>query len=299
MFKLNLTRRWTAAAALLLTFAGTSIHARAQASAIPSASPDTGKNTAAYGQKVLDQMVQALGGDAWRNRRNWKANGNFGIFYKSKPNDVSPKFEEFHLLQPNVTRFVVVTHYGSGLADLLGAPIGVSAGRDHPDIVQLHTPDDSYEITYKGKVELPKEMVSEQQRQRAHSLDVVMSWLKRPDTVVVYEGMGTVARRPAERVSIITADNDTVTLELDASTHLPVSREFRYRNTTYKDFDIDREEYDNYQLRDGVMTPFTITRYKNDDMVAQRFIVDMHYNVDLPPALFNPDIPLSGKPPKK
>ena len=49
---------------------------------------------------------------------------------------------------------------------------------------------------------------------------------------------------------------------------------------TFKDYDVDREEYDNYQVRDGVMTPFTVTRYKNGDMVGQRFIVDIRYNTD-------------------
>ena len=47
------------------------------------------------------------------------------------------------------------------------------------------------------------------------------------------------------------------------------------------------------------MTPFTVTRYKNGDMVGQRFIADIHYNVAIDPALFNPDVPLSGKPPKR
>jgi hypothetical protein len=291
--------RWTATAALLLALAGGHASAHAQASAIPSASPIVGKDTAAYGHKLIDQMVEALGGDAWRSRRNWKSNGFYGIFYKSKPNDVSPKFEEYHLLQPDTTRFVVITHYGGGLADLLGAPIGISAGKDHKDIVQILTPDNSYEITYKGKEEMPKDIATEQLRQRAHTLDVVMTWLKKPGTEVFYEGMGMVARRPAERVSITNADNDSVTLELDASTHLPVSREFRYRDPKFNDFDLDREEYDNYQRREGVMTPFTITRYRNGDMVAQRFIIDLHYNQDLAADLFNPEIPLSSKPPKK
>ena len=57
-----------------------------------------------------------------------------------------------------------------------------------------------------------------------------MGWLKEPGTGVFYEGTSTVARRLAERVSITNAANDTVTLELDENTHLPVSREFRYRD---------------------------------------------------------------------
>jgi hypothetical protein len=285
--------QWTGAATLLLLMAAP--QARAQASAIPSAAPVASGDADTHGRQVLAQMVEGLGGQAWRDRRNWKATGNFGIFYKGIPNDAALKFEEYHQTGPFATRFIVVTHIGSNIGALLGIPIG----KDHSDIVELLTPDDSYEITYRGKKELPKDIVTEQLRQRAHSLDVVMGWLKDPGTGVFYEGMVSVARRLAERVSVSNAANDTVTFEIDASTHLPVSREFRYRDPAFKDIDVDREEYDNYQLRDGIMTPFTVTRYKNGDMIGQRFIADIHYNLPLAPALFDPDVPLSGKPPKK
>jgi len=269
--------------------------AHAQASALPSAAPNVSGDADVHGRQVLDQMVKALGGDAWRGRRNWKSTGNFGIFYKGKPNDVALKFEELHETDPNATRLVVITHFGGGIGELLGVPIG----KDHRDIVELLTGGNGYEITYRGKLELPKDVVTEQLRQRAHSLDTVMGWLKEPGTGVFYDGTATVARRPAERVSITNAANDTVTLEIDASTHLPVSREFRYRDAVFKDIDVDREEYDNFQTRDGVVTPFTVTHYRNGDMVGQRFIADIHYNVALDAALFNPDVPLSGKPPKR
>jgi hypothetical protein len=281
--------------ALTAVLVGTGPSAWGQASAIPSAAPAVSADAETHGRQVLEQMVSALGGEAWRGRRNWRSTGNFGIFYKGQPNDAALKFEELHRIDPNATRLVVITHFGGGIGDLLGIPIG----KDHRDIVELLAGENGYEITYRGKQELPKDIVTEQLRQRAHTLDAVMGWLKEPGTGVFYEGTATVARRPAERVSITTAANDTVTLEIDASTHLPVSREFRYRDAVFKDLDVDREEYDNYQLRDGVMTPFTVTRYRNGDMVGQRFIADIHYNVALDPALFNPEIPLSGKPPKR
>jgi hypothetical protein len=286
-------RVWRSAV-LSAVLVGTGVSALGQASAIPSAAPAVSADTDTHGRQLLDQMVTALGGEAWRGRHNWKSDGNFGIFYKGKPNDVALKFEEFHQIEPNATRFVVITRMQRNLLALLGVPVG----KDDRGIVELQTGGTTYEITYRGKEELSKDIVTEQLRQRAHTLDAVMGWLKEPGTGVFYEGTATVARRPAERVSITNAANDTVTFEIDASTHLPVSREFQYRDAVFKDIDIDREEYDNYQLRDGVMTPFTVTRYRNGDMVGQRFLVDIHYNVALDPNLFNPEVPLSGKPPK-
>ena len=65
-----------------------------------------------------------------------RSTGNFGIFYKGEPNDVALKFEEFHQVEPFATRFVVITHMGINMMALLGIP----AGKDHRDIVQLLTP---------------------------------------------------------------------------------------------------------------------------------------------------------------
>src|SRR5580698_11536751 len=91
---------------LAAVLAAASAGAWGQASAIPSAAPTASTDTDAHGRQLLEQMVTALGGEAWRGRRNWKSTGNFGIFYKGKPNDVALKFEEFHQTEPNATRFV-------------------------------------------------------------------------------------------------------------------------------------------------------------------------------------------------
>jgi hypothetical protein len=96
-------------------------------------------------------------------------------------------------------------------------------------------------------------------------------------------------------VTILSANNDAVTLELDATSHLPLRRIFEWRNTTFKDFDEDREEYDDYHTVQGLPTAFTLTRYHNGDMASQRFLSKVEYNVGLSPDLFNPDILLKKK----
>ena len=44
-----------------------------------------------------------------------------------------------------------------------------------------------------------------------------------------------VERRLAEQISVLTAGNDAVTLELDESTHLPLSISFQWRDPLYRD----------------------------------------------------------------
>lgn len=104
-----------------------------------------------------------------------------------------------------------------------------------------------------------------------------------------------VERRIADKVTILSANNDAVTLELDASSHLPLRRAFKWRNETFNDFDEEAETYDDYHTVQGIPTPYNITRYRNGDMVNQRFVTRVVYNQGLSPDLFNPDLLLKKK----
>jgi hypothetical protein len=104
-----------------------------------------------------------------------------------------------------------------------------------------------------------------------------------------------VERRMADKVSILSADNDAVTIEMDSSTHLPLRRTFQSRNATFKDYDEDSEEYDDYHTIQGLPTALAITRYRNGDMASQTFLKSVQYNTGLPPDTFNIDILVKKK----
>src|SRR6266481_6900878 len=63
---------------------------RAQARDIPSAGPTHPANQTQEqrGRKLLDQMLEALGGDAWLNRRNIRVYGHAGRFFQGAPNGI-------------------------------------------------------------------------------------------------------------------------------------------------------------------------------------------------------------------
>ena len=164
------------------------------------------------------------------------------------------------------------------------------------DVAEVWTPENGYEVTYHGRKELPRVDVEDFERRRLHTVETVMrDWLKRPGTLVTYDGTDMDERRMVDKVSILTTDNDAVTLGLDTTTHLPRSRSFQWRNPVYKDLDTDLERYDDWQKEDGVMTALTITRYRNGDMISQRFLTKVQYHLPLAADLFDPDRPLTKK----
>jgi len=162
--------------------------------------------------------------------------------------------------------------------------------------VQIWKDGQGFEVTYKGKTSLPKEQVDDYFRRQRHSIEaVVHDWLKAPGVMVVYEGTSTVERRLADKISILSADNDAVTIEIDINTHLPLRRTFQWRNDTFKDFDEDAEEYENYHTVQGLPTAYTITRYHNGDMASQTLYLKFEYDVALPPDEFNIDVLVKKK----
>jgi hypothetical protein len=113
--------------------------------------------------------------------------------------------------------------------------------------------------------------------------------------MVLYDGTSMVERRMTDQVTILSANNDAVTIDLDATTHLPRRRTFQWRDATYHDLDEDVEEYDDYHTFQGLPTALTITRYHNGDMTNQRFLTNVEYDTGLPHELFNPDHLLQKK----
>ena len=261
-----------------------------QARDIPSAAParPVGETSEQRGRQLLNEMLEALGGDAWLNRKNIQLYGHVGRFFRGAPTGIVIDFTSTH-------RFPDATHFEAERIGFITDKSMILPGKKI-DVVQIWTTDKGYEITYKGKTELPKEQVEDYYRRRAHSIESVYStWLKAPGVMVVYEGTGMVERRLADKVTILSDSNDAITLDLDVTTHLPIRRTFEWRNETFKDHDKDAEEYEDYHTVQGLPTAYSITRYRNDDMISQTFLTKIAYDVDLPPDNFNPDVLLKKK----
>ena len=228
-----------------------------------------------HARQLLDQMVAALGGDLWLNRHDMETQGHTAAFFHGQPTGAVVDFWDFRQFPGDLER------------------IEYTKKRDD---VLLFNATAGYEITYKGKIALPKDQLDDVLRRRHHSIEeVVRTWLKAPGVMIVGEGTSMVERRIADKVTILAADNDAVTLELDATTHLPLRRTFETRNEKFKDLDEDAEEYDDYHTLQGLATAFTVSRFHNGDLANQKFIIKAKYNLHPDAALFDVNKPIFKK----
>jgi hypothetical protein len=217
---------------------------------------------------TLDAMVAALGGQRWLSLVSTMQQGRTSGFYQGKPTGATSEFYEIQKF-PDETR--------------------IELGKKR-DVVEIIAGDKVWEVTYKGKKELPPDQVQELLRRRNHSIRTAITvWLNDPKTILIYNGQELVERHLADKTTLINSENDSITIETDAETHLPLRRSYQWRDPLYKDKNNDAEEYDNYQPVQGLPTAYTLTRFHNDDMTNQRFLFRAGYNLYLPPDTFNPD----------
>lgn len=241
---------------------------RAQTPRPASPATDDAAKNAAKARAVLDAMVQAMGGDAWLNMKNQYREGHIAAFFHGTPDLGTTKFYETHAW-PDHDRTEFTTHR---------------------DVVQFYIGRQGWEVTYRGKKALPADQLDDYLRRRDHSVETAVKvWMKDPKTILVYEGQQLAERHLADTVTLISAQNEAITIQVDAQTHLPLRRVFQWRDPEYHDKNTDAEEYDGYRAVNGIPTPYTISRFKNDEMVRQIFIDKVTFNQDLPANFWDVD----------
>lgn len=218
---------------------------------------------------LLDQMVQALGGQAYLNIQDISQQGRTYSFYHGQPNSVGTLFWRFYRY-PDKERIELTKQR---------------------DVAFVYNGDKGYEITYKGTAIEDDKTVTDYIRRRQHSLDwVIRKWLNEPGIALFYEGSTVAEERPAEQVTILSAKNDSVTLYIGTDNHLPIKKSYSWRDPMDKLRSTEDEVYDGYRNVQGIMTPFSITRFLNGDMSNQRFLNSVTYNTGVSDSLFNASI---------
>lgn len=248
-------------AVLMLPIAPLSLHSQVNGD-------QDGQKNAQQARAALEAMVQAMGGPAWLNMQNQMLEGQIAAFFHGNPDPGTTLLFEYHAW-PDYDRIEATKH---------------------KDVVEFYIGDKGWEVTYRGKAAMPKEQLDDFLRRRDHSIEVaVKQWMKNPNTILIYEGESLAERHLAQKVTLISPQNDAITILLDAQTHLPLQRIFEWRDPTYHDKNTEVEEYDDYHMVDGIATPYTITRLHNGDTVRQFYVTKVAYNQNLPADFWDVD----------
>jgi len=226
------------------------------------ASEDPGTKKA---RMLLDQMIQALGGQAFLNLQDMEQQGRSYAFYHGNPSGLGSLFWRFWKW-PDKERFELTKQR---------------------DVILIYNGDQGWEITYKGTRTVDPEDLKEYLRAREYSLNNVLRvWLKQPDTALIYEGFGLTQDKQVDKVTIINSKDEAVTISIDQLTHLPVKKSYLVRDPVSREKDEMAEVYDNWRPEQGFNTAHTILATRNGEITRQRFIQTVSYNQGIPDSKF-------------
>jgi hypothetical protein len=226
-------------------------------------------------KSLLDQAIQALGGQAYLTIHDMQMTGRTYSFHHGQPTSNGIQFWRF-IEYPDKDRIELTKQR---------------------DVTQLYNGNKGFEITYKGPHPMEEKDVAEYLRRRKFSLETVLrTWVIDSTVALFFEGNAIAAEHPALQVTLINSKNEGVTLYFDVDTHLPIKKTFSWRDPVDKQHNLEEEIYDNYRPVQGIMTPYDVARYFNGDISNQRFLNSAAYNQGLDPSMFDPN---SGYNPNK
>jgi|SRR5271156_1009109 len=224
---------------------------------------------------LLDQAIQALGGPAYLNVHDMEQQGRTYNFHHGSASSGGVVFWRF-VEYPDRERIEVTPQR---------------------DIAVVYAGQKGYEITYKGPHEVERKDLDDYLRRRRLSLEAILrTWVNDPRVALFYDGNALAGNVAAQQVTLINAKDEAVSLSFDLESHLPIKKTYKWRDPVDRDRNVEEEIYDNYKPVQGIMTPYSFTRYYNGDMQTQRFLNSIHYNEGLDEAMFDPN---SGYNPNK
>jgi hypothetical protein len=212
------------------------------------------------GKRVVDECVEALGGDRFLNMENRVESGRAYSFYREKLTGLSIA--------------TIYTHYDSGVTDT--AHQLAQRERDNygkkEDYGTLFTGKEAWDITYRGARPLPEDRFARYLDTTLRDIFYILRIrLHEPGWIYESKGADVIENRGVEIVDLTDADNRTTTVYFDHITKLPVRQVFYRRDSVTKDKNEEVTHFTKYRDTGGVQWPFAIERDRNGEKIYEIF----------------------------
>jgi hypothetical protein len=229
------------------------------------------------GKRVINEAIQALGGDAFLRMQDRVESGRAYSFYRGQLSGLSVAHVYTRYLEPP----------NPPVPDKLELRERETYGKQEEDVL-LFRPDGAWEITFRGAQPLPDERVTRYQDSTLRNiLYILRARLNEPGLSFYSQGMDFFDNRPVEIVDITDAHDLTVTVYFDRSSKLPVRQVYKRKNPDYNDFDTEVTLFAKYRdVGGGVQWPLNIRRDRNGEKVFEMYSESVVINQGLKDSLF-------------
>ena len=232
--------------------------------ASPALLPAQALEKSEQARALLDQSVEALGGEAFLNLKSEKMEGRVYSFRRDQ--------------LTGLATFVSYTRYPDQQREEYGK---------NKETIMVYSEDKGWEIDIHGVKPVPEEEMEIRRERKSMSAFYILRYrLQEPGILLEYAGRDLLGVQAVDVVNFVDADNRVVTFYLDRLTHLPVRTVWIRRDPKTRQRIEEEEILSNYFTGQGVTAPRQITRQRHGTKIFEAFVQKVQYNLPLPDSLF-------------
>jgi hypothetical protein len=243
------------------------------------------EQSSAKAKQVLQQVIAALGGQAYLNVRDTQCDGRAAQFGTAGTLMGFTLFRDIWLL-PDKNR---VEYFTKGEHTILGFLMGaddllITHGGA---MITVHTGDGGWTLDKSGVSDEPEDVIKNFNEQiKSGFNNMLRKRMNEPSVDVQYGGTDLIDLKEAEWIEFTDSDHREMRLGIDKFTRLPLRWIVTTRNPETRVNTAVTTSYTQYRALDGVKTPLSIELSRDDRKLTQTFLTECKYNSDLAPQLF-------------
>ena len=243
--------------------------------ALASAAP--AETAAQRGKRVVEEAVQALGGNAFLKMEDRVESGRAYQFYRERISGLSiAKIYTRYLTRPEPP---VPGQVHMRERETFGK---------NEDSAVLITEEGAWDISWRGARPRDDQWYENYKDSTLRNVFYILRQrLGEPGLTFYWMGADMFENLPVEMVEISDAQDRSVTVYFSGLNKLPVRQTFKRRNPQYKDFDTEVTAYAKYRdLGGGVKWPLDTRRERNGEKIFEMYSDSVEIDKDLKDNLF-------------
>ena len=221
--------------------------------------------SAAKAKQLLQQAIETLGGNAYLNVKDVTCTGRLSQFGHSGELNGYETFIDY-AKPPDKDR---------------------TENLPKRNLIDVFNGDKGWVLDRGGVSDAPETTLAKVADDQKKDIDNILRHrLNDKDIIFRYAGPDLVDLKEVDWVELVDKDNRTIRIAIAKATHLPVRKIVTTRDPNTRLRTEEVEYYSLFHPIDGVMTPFQITRDRNNIKVYQAFFDKCDYNTNIPDSFF-------------
>jgi hypothetical protein len=243
------------------------------------------EQSAAKAKQVLQQVIAALGGQAYLSVHDTQCDGRAAQFGTAGTLMGFTLFRDIWLL-PDKNR---VEYFTKGEHTILGFLMGaddllITHGGA---MMTIYTADGGWTLDKSGVSDEPEDVIKNFNDEIKSGMNnMLRKRLSEPGVDMQYGGTDLIDLKEAEWIVFTDSDHREMRMGIDKFTHLPLRWIVTTRNPETRVYSAVTTSYTQFRTLDGVKTPLSIEMSRDDRKLTQTFLTECKYNSDVSPQLF-------------